>query len=592
MTKGSKDFWGRDNDLTASKLSGVLCAVTLRLHTYPTIRINYFHLSGKEQTHQDKDDYMHISVPHKLKAHKVTVVDCTHQNIQLLFFFPQKSSSLHMEEFMAAAAQVVGGAVLQEIVSRGASLVLGKRKDKASQGHYLERLNKAVHEVEFILDRTAKLPITEVSLLRDRIELKRDFIQSPCLLINKQHKKSKTSQGQQDTLRAVTCSSSHPQGLLATRSAMFLVSSFIAASKDDLWLSSDVVERFEQFADSARNILTRVESSCSLRRWMCFSSPLVRHLFEWKTLIYRKVQEDQERRFCMWPARLEEDRGVEVHIDYKYLDHKRPEKSFSLWFVLRLSESTDIAGVAMDCLQSLASQFKLQADTAMGELTLLANLQDVSHSNAPPWVGIQEKHYKIIQTCRPDPLCCIARGHGPCANNNIVPSELSQVFPEEVILFKFKCYISALEYNLCVSSHHVGKRSVMRNRSPPLKLTVSLQPHYVHDERLQASYAVEAIGDNDDECVDVSIQQLGETVRSDAMNCFLHQPQITNYSIRWVTKHGVAKFHVRKRKHIRSSCAQNHQAAGPRPQQVQRQKRKELKPSGEIPCCSGQKKRW
>nr|CAB3451817.1 unnamed protein product [Digitaria exilis] len=116
-----------------------------------------------------------------------------------------------MEEFMAAAAQVVGGAVLQEIVSRGASLVLGKRKDKASQGHYLERLNKAVHEVEFILDRTAKLPITEVSLLRDRIELKRDFIQSPCLLINKQHKKSKTSQGQQDTLRAVTCSSSHPQ---------------------------------------------------------------------------------------------------------------------------------------------------------------------------------------------------------------------------------------------------------------------------------------------------------------------------------------------------------------------------------------------
>ncbi|OEL12713.1 hypothetical protein BAE44_0026266, partial [Dichanthelium oligosanthes] len=226
------------------------------------------------------------------------------------------------------------------------------------------------------------------------------------------------------------------------------------------------------------------------------------------------------------------------------LDRKRPEKSFSLWFVLRLSESTDIAGIAMNCLKLLASQFKLVADTAMGELTLLASLQDVSHSHAPPRVGIQEKHCKIVQTCRPDPLCCKAIGHEP----SIVSSELSHILPEEVS-FNFKCHISALEHSsLHGSSHEMGKRSVKRDRMPPLKLSVSLEPHHVHDERLQASYAVEVIGNNDQEYIDVSIQQVGEMIRSNAINCFLHQPQITKYSVRWITKHGVAKFYVKKAK--------------------------------------------
>lgn len=204
----------------------------------------------------------------------------------------------------------------------------------------------------------------------------------------------------------------------------------------------------------------------------------------------------------------------------------------------------------------------------MGELTLLADLHDVSHSHAPPRVGMQENHHKIIRTCRPNPLCCQAKGHGPCADS-IFSSELSHVLPEEVILFKFKCYISALEYRLHSSPHGAGKRSVMRDQRPPLKLTASLEPHYVHDEGLQASYVVEVIGDNGEEYIDISMQQLGETIRPNAVNCFLHQPQITKYSIKWFTKHGVAKFDVKKRKHIRSRCTQNQQA-GPRPEQVQR----------------------
>lgn len=57
---------------------------------------------------------------------------------------------------MLATAGAVGAAVVQEAVSIGVSLVLGKRKEKAPERHYLERLRKAVKEVEFMLERTAR----------------------------------------------------------------------------------------------------------------------------------------------------------------------------------------------------------------------------------------------------------------------------------------------------------------------------------------------------------------------------------------------------------------------------------------------------
>ncbi|CAO2046209.1 unnamed protein product [Urochloa humidicola] len=113
-----------------------------------------------------------------------------------------------MENFLVAAAGAVGAAIVQEAASRGASWVLGKRKGKASQGQYLERLRKAVHEVEFMLERTAKMPITEVSLLRDRFELKQDFIKAACLL-RRRRKKRQSPQGQPEILQAVTHSTSH-----------------------------------------------------------------------------------------------------------------------------------------------------------------------------------------------------------------------------------------------------------------------------------------------------------------------------------------------------------------------------------------------
>jgi hypothetical protein len=398
-----------------------------------------------------------------------------------------------MAGYIAAVAETVAAAVVQEVVSRTVSVVLGKRKDKASQGQYMERLTKAVHEVEFVLERTGKMPITEVSLLRDRIELKRDFIEAAALVFSsRRHEKRQPPQGQPEISQSVVTHSSSPHGWCH---AMFSVSSFIGmmTTKEDelLCLNCDDVERFEQFADSARNILRRVESGCSLRRYMFFPCPLVRRLFaERKTLIYRKVQAGQGRYLAVWPSCFQEERGVEALVWYLYTDHKRSEKSFFLGLLLRLSESTDIVGVAMKCMQSLASQFNLVADTAMGELTLLTDLQDVSESDAPPGVGIQEWHSEATQMCRRDPSCC--KGHVYCANNTVTSSEseLSHVFPEEVIVFSFQCSVSAPQYSLRSSANESSKGSVTRNMRPPSQLTVCFAPHYVEDEQQQV------IGDN------------------------------------------------------------------------------------------------
>jgi hypothetical protein len=62
-------------------------------------------------------------------------------------------------------AEMVGSADVQEAVGRISSFKLGKRKDKASEGHSIERLEMALSELGFSLEKSVKLPITDVSLL-------------------------------------------------------------------------------------------------------------------------------------------------------------------------------------------------------------------------------------------------------------------------------------------------------------------------------------------------------------------------------------------------------------------------------------------
>jgi hypothetical protein len=221
------------------------------------------------------------------------------------------------------------------------------------------------------------------------------------------------------------------------------------------------------------------------------------------------------------------------------------EKCFFLGLILRLTESTDLVEVGIKGLQLLASQFKLAVEYAMGELTLLSNLQDIAHSHAPLWVGIQEWHIKHTQLSRPDPVCCRGSRHGLCANNN-TSLELADIFPDQIIVLGFQCYISALESKTRSSFHERGRRRSSKNRGwkPPLVLTAAFMPHAV--TQTQDNFALEIIGDATEYRNASSIQQVVETVQSRAVDCFLRQPELVEYLMNWFGKHGFAWLVVEK----------------------------------------------
>jgi len=136
---------------------------------------------------------------------------------------------------------------------------------------------------------------------------------------------------------------------------------------------------FEGFAVCAGKFVRDVASGCSLRH-QTFCNPLVRQLLEGKTLGYENetVQGIRLREcFNIWPICFEE-RGVEALLSYVYEDRDAPEKCFNLLLMLRLSESTDIFAIATRCLHSLASLFNIVTESAIRELTLLPNFQDIT----------------------------------------------------------------------------------------------------------------------------------------------------------------------------------------------------------------------
>jgi hypothetical protein len=98
-------------------------------------------------------------------------------------------------------AEMVCSALVQETVSRGVSLALGRREEKASQGHLTERLEMAVSELEFALERAMELPIRHLSLLQRRKMIKHAYFEAMELL--DKHKQQAMPPGQEELPQVV-----------------------------------------------------------------------------------------------------------------------------------------------------------------------------------------------------------------------------------------------------------------------------------------------------------------------------------------------------------------------------------------------------
>ncbi|XP_066393146.1 uncharacterized protein [Miscanthus floridulus] len=433
-------------------------------------------------------------------------------------------------------AEMVCSALVQETVSRGVSFALGKREEKASQGHLMERLEMAVSQLEFALERAQELRIRHLSLISRRKQIMSAYVEATELL--DKHKQQQAVPAGQE-LQDAHGVKKRKLWVISAKN-MLTTSSFAGLSTDD-------VRRFELYADFADKFVRDVESGCSLHH-NTFCNPIVSHLLEGKTLQYDLKQGNVQRKVRIFPMYFDE-RGVEALLGYCYMGSTMIEKCFSLLLSLRLSESTDIVGVAIKGLQLLTAEFKHPVECAMGELR---NLQDTADLSGPPLVRCEEI-YSMMQTqlLRPDPACCKGSRHGLRAKDN-VSSGLGDIFSEQVIYWAFKCYIPALGSSTRSSFDEVG-----RGWKPSLRVRIIFCPHYFFIdlwERGQmvktSNYtdAVESIGDdgeNEKWINDVSVQEVTETIKSNAINCFSRQPELREYSIEWASEHGAAVFIVK-----------------------------------------------
>ncbi|CAN6322641.1 unnamed protein product [Urochloa humidicola] len=85
-----------------------------------------------------------------------------------------------------------------------------------------------------------------------------------------------------------------------------------------------------------------------------------------------------------------------------------------------------------------------------------------------------------------------------------------------------------------------------RPRSQQLLLALTFAPHFLLPYAPEENCVFEVMGNTKEERAHGSIQQTVDTVKSEAIDCLIHQPEVTNCSVYWFPKHGYAQFTVEK----------------------------------------------
>jgi len=272
---------------------------------------------------------------------------------------------------------------------------------------------------------------------------------------------------------------SFPRRLAHAAKSLFRRDGSLAAS------SAAAVRRFEWLAGGAGEFLRFVELGGTPRRY-AFVDPLIGHLLAGQELRYMIVRRSQYHFFCVRPIRLEDDdRGVEASLLFVYEDDEAPEKNLCLGSVLRLSESTDLVGTIVKCLELLmvTPHFKPTAESASKELAQLPT-QDfswvpyVESSHKDHWNSM---HSSLAQWFRPDPLCCRQHepkpSYGGSSSSSSSTMKLSDVAHlEPVIEVSLQRLIPLSEYNKHRSNAVEGDNSCLKN-VPYLKMGLLLAPH-------------------------------------------------------------------------------------------------------------------
>ncbi|CAN6324863.1 unnamed protein product [Urochloa humidicola] len=477
-------------------------------------------------------------------------------------------------------AKIVSSAVAEEIVTQIVSSVLDKQKQKhqePTKDEHLERLEMAHIKLEAALETSEKWRISDASLLRWRRKLKRAARECDDTLRRCKRRTAEDEERQEAISRqSFPARCAHAaRSLLSSvalisggRSSSDASAAAAAATGEHAhgWTGSPggAVRRFEWYADGAAEFLRFVELGGSPRRrgYNAFSDPLIARLLAGDELRYRLVRGGQYYLFCVRPVFLE-GRGVEAKLIFIYEDDDAPGNSLCIGSMLRLSESTDVVGVTIRCLQLLVTpHFRSTAEAATREL---ANLPTQDFAWVPYAEASHKEHWNSIhrdmsEWFRPDPLCC-RNNHQQHLhdqpNTGATSRSSSEVSLEEVIEVYWQCQIPLSEYNNMQGARAIADQGVRTESSsiskdtPHLKLGLLFTPHGSLGgvmPRAESSLleVIDGEEQHDGMYNNLSLQQLDETMLPKALECLYLKAEATAYQMLWQSRHGAAYLQVKK----------------------------------------------
>ncbi|KAF8775041.1 hypothetical protein HU200_005092 [Digitaria exilis] len=441
-------------------------------------------------------------------------------------------------------AEIVSSAVVHEAVSQILSNLVQnyEEKEELSASRNLERLEMAHIRLGAVLETSEKWPITDASLLRWRRKLKRAAQECDDTL----HKCKQRILEDVETEKRVRKSSLPVRIAHTAKSFAF---SIFSPNKDES--NSSIVRRFEWFADGASEFLRLLELGGRPHCHMPLD-PLVRHLLTGKKLQHRIIRANKCPLFLQLVPFITAEYGIEARLIFIQTDSSVPEDYFFLSIMLQLSESTDIVGTAIKCLQPFAPLFKSTVETIRKELMQLSTedfswVPDVGTHHKEHWDNL---HQFGTDWFRPNPLCCKQNDqHNFYHGRKLNKSGLPDGSLEPVIEVHLQSHVSLSEFNQDKSLLFETKNSLQD--SPYLKVGVLFTPHG-HLEDLQVvvdgSPTIPAIYGEEQHCLhtDFTLGQLEEIMLPKAIDHFCKNDEATVYQMLWKQKHGAAYIVVEK----------------------------------------------
>jgi hypothetical protein len=288
-----------------------------------------------------------------------------------------------------------------------------------------------------------------------------------------------------------------------------------------------------------------------------FFDPLIRHLLAGKGTRYCFVRGSQHLSFLLQPFRTH-DHGVVGALLLLLKDSNASENNFLLSLNVRLSESIDIVGVAVSCLQLFMPHLSSTVETVKTKLTQVPT-QDLC------WVSsVCERQNNLYSTgskwFQPNLLCCHQQDHYYAQRYNATSSSseslLCDIYLEPVMQVYLLAHVSlsvGIIGNKKQRADINGEAKTKCTRNfPYLKLGMHFWPHTSTEDlspRVVGS-ATEMINEEamqHGSYTNIScFEQLCKMMLPKAVDCLDGNVAATSYQMLWKSKHGGAFLRVEK----------------------------------------------